>query len=166
MAKISLLLDQSLEVNNQNQLTVKRSSKTGNTLQVTEDGLYVPAPGGSSGGNGTGYADGVSPNGFLIGYRSPYGNSRIAHRANAPNTVHRIFTCTDEHGSDINIRQGANTGDYVLPGDFYRVRVGNSYDYYLVLSTTGGIDGSGGSAVDTSVKLATVPISEKLNGND
>ena len=163
--KISLLLDPTLTINESNQLTVNISSEQGNTLQMLEDGLYAEArPNGS--GDGHGYQNGRSSNGMTVGTLSPFSSEATGHRVNAPCIIHRIFTCTQTDGSDIDLRSGSDTGDYVLPGDFFRVLNGSNYDYYLILNTAGGGTGRGGSYVTESTKVASVPVSAKLNPND
>ena len=163
--KISLLTDSSLRINESNQLAVQISSDPANTLQVVEDGLYAEASPSSS-GEGQGYQNGVSDNGVTVGRLSPFKTTATGHRVNAPSLTHRIFTCTQNDGTDINLRSGNNTGDYVLPGDFFRVKNGSNYDYYLILNTAGGGAGGGGSRVTESTLLCSVPISAHLNPND
>lgn len=163
--KISLLTDRSLKINESNQLAVQVSSEASNTLQVVEDGLYAEASPTSS-GEGRGYQNGLSKNGVTVGQLSPFSNTATGHRVNAPCLVHRIFTCTQSDGTDINLRAGNNTGDYVLPGDFFRVKNGSNYDYYLILNTAGGGTGTGGSRVTESTLICSVPISAHLNPND
>lgn len=163
--KISLLTDTSLKVNEENQLCVNVSSDSGNTLQILDDGLYAESrPNGS--GDGHGYENGRSSNGIYVGTLSPFSTTACGHRVNAPGITHRIFTCTHTDGSDIDLRSGNSTGDYVLPGDFFRVLNGDNYDYYLIINTAGGGTGAGGSHVTESTKVASVPVSAKLNPND
>ena len=165
MPKISLLTDSTLKVNESNQLCINISSDSGNTLQVVDDGLYAEAkPNGS--GEGTGYRNGHSTNGIYVGTLSPFSETATGHRVNAPCITHRIFTCTQTDGTDIDLRQGNATGDYVLPGDFFRVLNGDNYDYYLILNTAGGGTGEGGSYVTESTLVCSVPKSAKLNPND
>ena len=165
MKRISLLLDSPLKTNENDELSVKISSEPNNTLQSLQDGLYVDS---SQSGQVEiqGYPDGESIDGITIGLLSPFSSTSYNHRINAPCKTHRIFTCTQTDGSDINIRSGSNTGDYVLPGDFFRVLNGDNYDYYLIINTSGGGDGSGGSHVTESTLIVSVPVSEKLNPND
>lgn len=144
-------------------------TESGGTVTVTDEGLYAPAPKGPDGVGGTGYTDGRSDN-ISIGYVSPYEVSKVPTRVNAHLVTHRTFTSTTADGSGINTRGNitgeAATGDYVLPGDIYRVKNGDAYDYYLVLSTNGGADGKGNTTVRESAFLVSVPISEKLCIND
>lgn len=165
MKRISLLTNSSLEVNANNELSVKISNNQNNMLQKLSDGLFVDNS-NSSHGEIYGFQDGEGVDGVVIGTMSPFSSTSFNHRINAPCKTHRIFTCTQTDGSDIDLRSGSNTGDYVLPGDFYRVLNGDNYDYYLILNTSGGGDGTGGSHVTESTLIASVPLSEKLNPND
>lgn len=163
--KISLLYDSSLKINESNQLSVNISNNLGNTLEVLEDGLFANCtPTGT--GDYSGYQNGRSDNGIYVGTLSPFSSTTYNHRVNAPCITHRIFTCEETDGSDIDLRSGSNTGDYVLPGDFYRVLNGANYDYYLIINTAGGGDGTGGSHVTESTLVCSVPTSVKLNPND
>lgn len=166
MPQINLNLSTNIEVDSNNKVKIKVSSDSGNTLQILDDGLYAEARPGVDGGDGGGYQAGQSANGIIVGTISPFGTLTSDGRVNGACILHRIFTCTHTDGSDINLRSGSNTGDYVLPGDFYRVANGDNYDYYLITNTSGGGDGSGGGTVTESVKLASVPKSAKLNPND
>lgn len=169
MAKIKLNLDENaLYVNKKGYMAIKVDPTS--TIQVLKDGLYVPAPPGKKGNPGTPYPDEKH---MLVGIGkiSPFDdyNSQLnsyQYRVNLMPSIHRIFEADNATGANINIRQGPLMGDYVLPGDFFRVRDGENYNYYLVTSTTGGEDSSKITGVKTSVFIVSVPITAKLCIND
>lgn len=171
MAMIKLNLDENaLSTNNKENYITLKVSPFG-TIQVIDGMLYAPAPPGKPGPEGPGYPDGQAF-AITIGRKSPFtiSDNVLPKRINLAPTVHRIFTATKSNGEGINTRGNitgeTGSGDYVLPGDFYRVRNGRSYDYYLVLSTKGGENGVGDTLVKESVYIISVPISEQLCIND
>lgn len=169
-SKICLNLHPNLKVNDDKQLSVNISRASGNTVQVTEDGLYAEAsPGEDNVGilyDDTGTHFVLMNNGVVVGRTSPFSNERTPYRVTGAGTIHRTFTCKNPDGSDINVRK--KMGEFILVGDMYRVLNGESYDYYLITEVT--IPDTtmqyGGNAVKDSVKIATLPIDLKLCSND
>lgn len=130
---INLDINNALKYNQNNQLTVNISSKSGNTLTLENDGLYAHAIPGSPGSSGTGFPDNyVSSNGIKSGISGPFSSSPVTHRVVAPSIIHRIFTCSNIDGSDISLR----SVDVMLPGDMYRVKdtAHGNWNYYIILS--------------------------------
>lgn len=115
-----------------NALKVKLKTDASQHASVHLDGLYVES---KTTGTGSVYPDGYrSSNGLAVGITSPDDGSPCSRRVVAPSITHRIFTCTQADGSDINLRGGL---DIMYPGDMYRVIVGPDYHYYLIIQTNG-----------------------------
>lgn len=157
MPRIVLNLNDSLEVNGDGELAVKKSLKAGNTVQINSDGLYAQAVAGGGSGTPGGYPDRYrSNNGVLSGVTTPYNTNATSKRIVSPAITHCIFTCNSDDGSDIVIRNGV---DFIYPGDMYRVLDSENdvYKYYLILKT----DGS--QVISHSAVVATIPISVACN---
>lgn len=136
MPTLNLNLDDSIVVNSENKVQIKSSPSSNNTLQIKDNGLYAESIPGTPGSSGTGYPDGYrSNNGIMSGITSPENGDAYPLRLVAPSIVHRIFTCEQEDGTDIPLRNF----DIVYPGDMYRVKdvEHNSYKYYLITKTDG-----------------------------
>lgn len=166
MPKISLNHNMSTEISDTRNFRVRRSLMSGTTLEQRADGLYAPKQNGSS---SNGYPDFyVSDNHLRTGVM--YATDRdsthaLTGRIVAPITVHRVFTCTQSDGSDIDLRQVTDGGvthniDMILPGDMFRVldTSNNVYNYYLILTTNGNTVSS-----CTPSPVATVPVSASCN---
>lgn len=126
---IVLDLAKELEVNSDNELTIKKSSESGNTLQILDDGLYAEAKQGKDGSGGPGYGK-QDQDGIRIGYAGPYNYNEAERRVCVTNVIHRFFESDTEDGRQLkNFRREI---DYVLPGDMYSYN-GN---IYLVLSVS------------------------------
>lgn len=161
MPRIVINHDNSFEVNNDNELTVKMSNKAGSSLVLRSDGLYAQQKTGTS---GAGYPDGYkSHNGLVVGIESPMGDNPYetphSKRVVLPNIAHRIFTCTQTDGSDISIRQC----DVILPGDMFRVFDSTDpsnpvYKYYIILKSNGTT-----ATMVTPNPVATVPANAAYN---
>lgn len=150
MVRIELDLNTDLEINKNNELTVKVAPDS--SLEIHDDGLYVKYHEVSD--QYKSYSGSyISENGLLVGKVSPYDENVMEGRVSAPVTVHRIFDAVDKNGGGIDIRSGI--GDYVLPGDFYRVKENeNEYSYYLVTSVSSS--DNGGNHVTSHVLLGKV----------
>jgi hypothetical protein len=167
MPRILINHNESLETDDTlNVLKVDRSLKSGTALEIHSDGLYAPKQNGTSSG---GYPDFYySDNRLRTGvmYATDVDNTHsLSGRVVAPVIVHRIFTCTQTDGSDIDLRQVTDGGvthniDMILPGDMFRVldSVNNVYNYYLILTTNGNVVSS-----CTPSPVATVPVSVSCN---
>lgn len=155
MSKIVLDLDNDLTTDANNQLTLKISSKSGNTLEIKQnDGLYAPAPQGVDGSTGTGYPDtSLLRTGVRIGYVGPFTNNTKSGRVSLTNCIHRVYEADDKKGQVLlDFRQAVDT---VLAGDMYRVANGDgTYSYYLVTFTT-ATDVGLGNQVQSSVFLGS-----------
>jgi len=124
--------DENVITHDNNALKVKLKTGASQHASVHLDGLYVES---KTTGTGSVYPDGYrSPNGLAVGITSPDDGSPCSKRVVAPSITHRIFTCTQADGSDINLRGGL---DIIYPGDMYRVIVGPDYHYYLIIQTNG-----------------------------
>lgn len=153
MPRISIKHDKSLEINSHGELRVRRSLKTGTSLEARPDGLYAQQKQGS-GSNG--FPDNYrSLNGIESGITSPSNSNPYSKRIVGPGTMHRIFTCEYDDGHDIVIREC----DLILPGDMYRVldSTNNVYNYYLILKTNGT------QVVEHSSIVASVPFNDSCN---
>lgn len=134
--QLSLKLENSLEYSN-NKLRVKRSLKSGNTLEIRDNGLYAPAPKGDPGTPSTGYPDHFrSANGIVSGVYGPYETINVPHRLVGPSTIHKVYYCPEikEDIPVINLRMC----DFIYPGDFFRMHdtVNHNWNYYIILSVT------------------------------
>lgn len=124
--------DENVITHDNNALKVKLKTGASQHASVHLDGLYAES---KTIGTGSVYPDGYrSPNGLTVGITSPDDGSPCSRRVVAPSITHRIFTCTQADGSDINLRGGL---DIIYPGDMYRVIVGPDYHYYLIIQTNG-----------------------------
>jgi hypothetical protein len=124
--------DKNVITHDNNALKVKLKTDASQHASVHLDGLYVES---KTTGTGSVYPDGYrSPNGLAVGITSPDDGSPCSRRVVAPSITHRIFTCTQADGSDINLRGGL---DIIYPGDMYRVIVDSDYHYYLIIQTNG-----------------------------
>lgn len=130
-----------LETDSDGKLGIKVSNKTGNTLQIRNNGLYAEAIPGQPGIIGSGFPDGYRSNevGIISGVESPYSSTVVPHRIVAPSIVHRVFTCQSADGSDISAEFGFRTVDRLYPGDLYRVHdnSNNAWNYYIITKTDG-----------------------------
>lgn len=130
--KLQIDYDENVITHNNNALKLKLKTDASQHASVHPDGLYAE----SKTSGGTRYPDGYqSTNGLYIGVEKPGSATIASKRACASYVTHRVFTCTQTDGSDINTRGGL---DLICPGDMYRVYyppgeygVG-SYKYYLI----------------------------------
>lgn len=165
--KIALNHNLSLEITAvPNKLRVRRSLKQPTSLEVKPDGLYAEQQSGS----GTGGFPDQYQSDNMIRSGVMYASDRdVTHcldkRVAAFITAHRVFTCTQSDGSDIDLRQSTLGGtthniDMILPGDMYRVldTTNNVYKYYLVLKTNGN-----SVTMHTTDPVASIPVSESCN---
>lgn len=147
-------LSHALKYDENNKLSVNVSPRSGNTLTIENDGLYAQANPGQPGSSGTGYPDGYrSDNGLISGIDSPYSYAPVARRIVASSIIHRIYTCSNTDGSDIQIR----SVDRMYCGDMYRVKdtTHNNWNYYIILS----VNSAGTAVASHSGVVATIPIS-------
>lgn len=161
MPKIVLDLNKDLITHTEsNQLRLKRSPDSGNTLQIingssndSENGLYAEAKNGSDGSGGSGYGTQVGE-GVLVGYDGPYSTKTVDRRVSNTSYVHHVFESNNAAGTSLkNFRSDI---DYVLPGDMY-IHEGK---IYLVISVTqngkDGNYGTPGNAVSSSVQIGVM----------
>jgi len=151
MFKLTLDLDKDLEVNADNQVTIKCSEEPGNTLEIRDDGLYAEATQGIDGTGGTGYTRKGDYEGVRIGYESPYGMTESSRRVVLTNVIHRVYTA---EGDDINnLKDYRVKIDYVLPGDIVLFN-GNIYLVTSVsMSGANGVYGSPGNRINSAICL-------------
>lgn len=154
---IKLNLENSLELTTGGILCVKNSSSSNNTLSIRTSGLYAPAPKGDPGTAGTGFPDGYrSDNGLLSGVVGPDDSTSKPKRIVGPSIVHRVFEATSIDGGGIVLKDG----DYMYPGDMYRVKDNNpshlSYNYYIILS----VDKTGKQVATHTGEVAVIPFSK------
>ena len=138
MPTIKLNLEKDIYVNDNNQVTIKKSNKEGNALELRSNGLYVDGSKGEDGeSTGSGYRD-QSYKCVRIGYKSMYGSELVNdHRVLLTNIVHRTFHSNNGSGTDLqNFR---NEIDHVLPGDIF---IYNDKPYIVTTVTGTGYDGS------------------------
>lgn len=116
MAKIELDLDQDMCIDN-GKLNVKINPD--NDLVLKSDGLYVPRGQGSTG----------------TMYYSNDDCVEISNKTvNVSSNIHRVFTALDDDG--VFLSDYRDDIDYITPGDMYRVKKGNMYDWYLIVQTS------------------------------
>ena len=161
MPKIVLDLNKDLTTYSElNQLRLKRSSDTGNTLQVingstndSENGLYAETKDGIDGSGGTGYGTQVGE-GVLVGYDGPYLMKTVDRRVSNTSYVHHTFESNNAAGTSLkNFRSDI---DYVLPGDMY---IHNGKIYLVTSVTQNGKDGSfgtPGNSVSSSIQIGVM----------
>ena len=141
MLKISLNLDSDLEVQDK-KLKVRISNKSGNTLEIKDDGLFVLSKQGTNGSDGTGYNK-QDANGIRIGYTNIFNsdtstttteNGTLCHLTNV---VHRFFKLEAPYNGETkpNSKQYQDGNqDIVLCGDmmYYDDPTTNTRDVWLI----------------------------------
>lgn len=174
MQQINLNLSSELYINDKNQISIKPSTDEGNTLQIIktsleEDGcgLFAEAKQGSSGTEGTTYPNGEME-GIIIGAKGPWGGfyteddyteydqvvsvASYVHRTYT--ALHALFTEQGYFSFPASYIADMRECDYITPGDFVRVPVGEynsldeipsdeKYHYYIVVDTSRNIGEDG-----------------------
>ena len=165
--KINLNLANSLEfANNGNgPLKVKKSERSGNNLEFItsgtdeEIGLYAAAVPGHDGSSGTGYPDNYkSYDGILSGVTTPYSMDPYPGRIVGDCYIHRIFTSSNIDGTDIQVGGVLRDCDRVYPGDLYRFKNGNIWEYRIILS----VNDSDTAMLTHSGVIAEVPVDNTI----
>lgn len=164
MQKIMLNLASDLTVNDNNQLTIKISTDSGNMITLGDAGLRVPA---STGASGEKYKNGQME-GILVGAKGPWGGfysssyTGFADEVSVASCVHRTYTSftpvATQTGSSYKFSADSLVDmrecDYVSPGDFIRVpeegyQVGDDLSeakfYYYIVTSAARVNDSDGN---------------------